>query len=132
MDENCIHYNYSENQILSLQKELENEKERAEAYRKLYEEELKLKEEESDEYLNEINNLKQEIESNAEENAGLKEYLDHLQKENEGLIEEREKLGQRYVQEINSNQTKEEKTKIKTTKINLLTGENRALHQKIK
>ena len=132
MDENCIHYNYAENQIISLQKELENEKERAEAYRKLYEDEVKVKEEENEEYQSEINHLKQTIEGIAEENSGLKEYLSHLQGENEKMIEEREKLGQRYVQEVNSSQTKEEKAKMKTSKINLLTGENRALQLKIK
>lgn len=132
MDENCIHYNYSQNQTISLQKEVENEKERAEAYRKLYEEELKLKDEENDEYTNEINYLKQSIEGINEENNGLKEYLAHLQKENEKLVEEREQLGQRYVQEVNSSQTKEEKAKAKTTKINLLNAENKALQAKIK
>lgn len=132
MDENCIHYNYTENQMISLQKELENEKERAEAYKKMYEDEIRLKDEEGEEYQSEIMHLKQSLEDLTDENLGLKEYLTHLQVENEKMIEEREKLGQRYVQEVNSSQTKEEKAKMKTSKINLLTGENRALQLKIK
>ncbi|OMJ94044.1 hypothetical protein SteCoe_2814 [Stentor coeruleus] len=132
MDENCIHYNYTENEISSLQKELENEKQRAEMYRKMQEQEIILKEEEGDEYQHEIESLKQTIDGLNDENAGLKEYLGHLQQENEKLIEEREKLGQRYVQEVTLSQTKEEKAKMKATKINLLTTENKALQQKIR
>lgn len=132
MDENCIHYNYAENQIISLQKELENEKEKAERYRLMREQESKLKEEEFEEYQNEIEYLKQNNEGLADENAGLKEYLAHIQVENEKLIEEKESLSQKIVKEVGLSQTKEDKTKAKTTKINLLTAENRMLLQKVK
>jgi myosin heavy subunit len=132
MDENCIHYNYAENQIISLQKELENEKERVSAYQKILDEQTRLKEEEFEEYQHEIEYLKQTVEGANDENNGLKEYLAHVQAENEKLLQEKESLGIRIVQETHSNQTKEEKAKAKTTKINLLTAENKALQQKVK
>ena len=132
MDENCIHYNYAENQIISLQKELENEKEKAEGYKAMQEEQIKLKEEEFEEYQNEVNYLRQTLDAVNDENTGLKEYLAHVQSENEKLIQEKDSLGHKIVQETYLNQNKEEKAKAKTTKINLLTAENKILNQKVK
>ena len=132
MDENCIHYNYAENQIISLQKELENEKEKAEGYKAMQEEQIKLKEEEFEEYQNEVNYLRQTLDAVNDENTGLKEYLAHVQSKNEELIQEKDNLGHKIVQETYLNQNKDEKAKAKTTKINLLTAENKVLNQKVK
>ena len=75
MDEFTIFRNYMDSQVCSLQKEVDNEKERAEAYRNMYEQETKNKEDETAEYDQEIQNLNQQMSGLSEQNSQLFEFI---------------------------------------------------------
>lgn len=117
MDEFTIYRNYAETTICDLQKEIENERERAETQQKLLQQETCSKEEELSEYEQELAALTQQLEEITAQNTAMLDFIANLQAENEILQQE------------NGGLTKEPYAEQKQ-KSNPLLTENKTLQQK--
>jgi len=132
MDQHALYRNYATTQIETLNKELENERSRAEAYYQMYEELTKRHEEELAEYAEEVEALKQRVEVEQEGKGALAAELEETRAALEQFEAERRTLGMKLTEEVASAQTLEERAKSKSSKMNILIGENHALSQRVK
>ena len=132
MDQHALYRNYATTQLETLNKELENERSRAEEYYQMYEELTKRHEDELAEYAEEVEALKQKVAVAYAENSELVGQLADIRGVLEQYEAERRALGEKLTEEVASAQTIEERAKSKSSKMNILIGENHALSQRIK
>jgi len=132
MDQHALYRNYATTQLETINKELENERSRAEAYYQMYEELTKRHEDELAEYAEEVESLKQRVEEAQADRSSLAGELMESRALLEQFERERRALGEKLTEEVASAQTLEERTKSKSSKMNILIGENHALSQRVK
>jgi chromosome segregation ATPase len=125
-DEQCITQNYAQTEIESLVREIDNERKRAESYKALYDKEAETREDESTEYEQELEALRQEMHRQTQ---GAYELITELESQNSAL---QQALSEKMGYKSNPEDSKEEKAKSKTARLNLTTAENRALTLKVK